>query len=477
MVPLALTLLVAAVASFSLGVLLWVICIHFWTEHIPKGITHPVRLRILSCLLHLTLTWGMIFEKLGLCYATQFASFLHDLKPLKRDPDIVVTDLRFGTIPVKLYQPKESSSTLRTGIIFFHGGGTVLGSLRTHHNVCLRLSKDCGSVVLAVGYRKSPKYKYPAMKNDCVAATAQFLKSLHVYGVDPSRVVVCGDSVGGNAATVICQLFRNKADFPQIRAQILIYSSLQSIDFRGPSYQQNANIPLLSWNLAFYCCCCHLDVSTSWKSVIKSGTHLPPEVWEKYRKWLGSENIPERFKKRGYQCIPPGPVNEDAYREITLALNSICSPLIAEDDIVSQLPETCIVSCWQIEKKYSTRVLVGNWVEERRKFTKATDCTPQSIYKKDYVVFPNHRPDDITRWYDIRKMEGLPKKHLITHHQEPSYRYLISTYDDHYNRHNYNPGVPALRTWNGQKLLWLPEKTDFPLPGTFIIGDFPCVAL
>ncbi|MEJ1272411.1 arylacetamide deacetylase-like 3 [Cricetulus griseus] len=345
MVPLALTLLVAAVASFSLGVLLWVICIHFWTEHIPKGITHPVRLRILSCLLHLTLTWGMIFEKLGLCYATQFASFLHDLKPLKRDPDIVVTDLRFGTIPVKLYQPKESSSTLRTGIIFFHGGGTVLGSLRTHHNVCLRLSKDCGSVVLAVGYRKSPKYKYPAMKNDCVAATAQFLKSLHVYGVDPSRVVVCGDSVGGNAATVICQLFRNKADFPQIRAQILIYSSLQSIDFRGPSYQQNANIPLLSWNLAFYCCCCHLDVSTSWKSVIKSGTHLPPEVWEKYRKWLGSENIPERFKKRGYQCIPPGPVNEDAYREITLALNSICSPLIAEDDIVSQLPETCIVSC------------------------------------------------------------------------------------------------------------------------------------
>lgn len=62
--------------------------------------------------------------------------------------------------------------------------------------------------------------------------------------------------------------------------------------------------------------------------------------------------------------------------------------------------------------------------------------------------------------------QGLPYKHLITHHQEPRHRYLISTYDDHYNRHNYNPGLPPLRTWSAQKLLWLPEKADFPLLGT-----------
>ncbi|XP_038188255.1 uncharacterized protein C1orf158 homolog isoform X2 [Arvicola amphibius] len=93
--------------------------------------------------------------------------------------------------------------------------------------------------------------------------------------------------------------------------------------------------------------------------------------------------------------------------------------------VTSAVPQAFSTPGWQIEKKYSTRVLVGNWVEERRK--------------------------------------GLPYKHLITHHQEPSHRYLISTYDDHYNRHSYNPGVPALRSWNGQKLLWLPEKSDFPL--------------
>nr|XP_004657686.1 uncharacterized protein C1orf158 homolog isoform X1 [Jaculus jaculus] len=118
---------------------------------------------------------------------------------------------------------------------------------------------------------------------------------------------------------------------------------------------------------------------------------------------------------------------------------------------------------WAIEKKYSTSVLTGNWVEERRKFTRATEETPQCIYRKEYVPFPGHRLDQISRWYWKRRIEGLPYKHLITHHQEPSHRYLISTYDDHYNRHDYNPGLPALRTWNRQKLLWLPEKSDFPL--------------
>lgn len=131
----------------------------------------------------------------------------------------------------------------------------------------------------------------------------------------------------------------------------------------------------------------------------------------------------------------------------------------------SVVPETFSTPGWQIEKKYSTKVLVGNWVEERGKFTKATKHTPQCNYRMEYIPRPDHRPDYISRWYTRRKMEGLPHNYLMTHHQEPWNRYLISTYDDHYNRHNYNPSLPALRTWNGQKLLWLPEKSDFPLLG------------
>ncbi|XP_012785459.3 cilia- and flagella-associated protein 107 isoform X1 [Ochotona princeps] len=126
-------------------------------------------------------------------------------------------------------------------------------------------------------------------------------------------------------------------------------------------------------------------------------------------------------------------------------------------------PQSFSTPSWQIEAKYSTRVLTGNWVEERKKFTRATETTLQSLYRKDYVPILGHQPDLISRWYGKRRIEGLPYKHLITHHQEPQHRYLISTYDDHYNRHNYNPGLPPLRTWSTQKLLWLPEKADFPL--------------
>ena len=72
---------------------------------------------------------GMIFEKLRICSMPQFVRFVHDLPPLRKHPDVVVKDLRFGTIPVKLYQPKASTSGLRPGIVFYHGGGGILGSL------------------------------------------------------------------------------------------------------------------------------------------------------------------------------------------------------------------------------------------------------------------------------------------------------------------------------------------------------------
>ncbi|XP_055467402.1 cilia- and flagella-associated protein 107 [Psammomys obesus] len=131
--------------------------------------------------------------------------------------------------------------------------------------------------------------------------------------------------------------------------------------------------------------------------------------------------------------------------------------------VTSPVPQPFSTPGWKTEKKYSTKVLVGNWVEERRKFAKATDHSPRCTCGKEYVFYPNQGPDHISRWYGRRRGEGLPYKNLTTHHQELPHRHLVSTYEDHYNRHSYNPCVPPLRIWNGQRLLWLPEKSDFPL--------------
>ncbi|XP_006866484.1 PREDICTED: arylacetamide deacetylase-like 3 [Chrysochloris asiatica] len=288
---------------------------------------------------------GKIFETLRICSMPEFVRFMHDLPPLKKDPAVVVTDLRFGTIPVKLYQPKASSLTPRPGIVFYHGGGAIVGSLKTHHNICCLLCKESDSVVLSVGYRMMPKHKNPVAKTDNLVATIHFLKSLNAYGVDPARVVVCGDSIGGGIAALICQELRNRQDLPKIRAQILIYATLQGLDLDLPSYHQNKNVPLLSLSFAIYCWCQYLNIHPSWESTMLKGNYLPIELKEKYKKWLGPENIPERFKQQGYRQVPQGPLNEEAHLEISLAMEGIVTPLLVEDDVIAQVPEACIVSC------------------------------------------------------------------------------------------------------------------------------------
>ncbi|KAM8791782.1 arylacetamide deacetylase-like 3 [Rhynchonycteris naso] len=333
------------VCVLFVGVGLWVIIGHFFTVDIPAAIGHPVKLRVLHCVFQLLLTWGAIFEQLRICSMPEFVRFMHDLRPLKKDPAVAVKNLRYGTIPVRLFQPKASSRALRPGVVFFHGGAGILGSLNTHHTICCRLSKESDSVVVAVGYRRAPQHKFPTMMRDCLAATVHFLRSLDTYGVDPARVVICGDSLGGGVVMTVCQKLLDFSDLPKIRAQILVYATLQGVDFQLPSYQQNKNVPLLTWNFAFNCVCQYLDISPTWRSVIKKGAHFPPEVWETYRKWLGLENIPEKFKKRSYQPVLPAPLNEAAHLETNLTLDLMISPLIAEDEVMSRLPETCIVSC------------------------------------------------------------------------------------------------------------------------------------
>lgn len=190
-----------------------------------------------------------------------------------------------------------------------------------------------------------PQHRFPTLIRDSLAATVHFLRSLSTYRVDPARVVVCGDSVGGGLATVVCQKLLDRPDLPKIRAQILIYAILQLLGFQAPSVQQNRNVPLLARRFAFHCWCGYLDVSPSWKSVVLKGAHLPAEVWARYRKWLGPENLPERYRKGGLGLVSPEPLNEDAYQETSHVLDLANAPLIAEDDVVSRLPETCIVSC------------------------------------------------------------------------------------------------------------------------------------
>ncbi|XP_028716892.1 arylacetamide deacetylase-like 4 [Peromyscus leucopus] len=337
-------LLLATVCLLVLGVHVWVLVDHLLTIDVPPTITHPLKFRILHYLFHLTITWGTILEKMNICSMPSFFCFMQDTFVSKKSLGVFVKDLRFGTIPVRLFQPKAASSKPRRGIIFYHGGGAVLGSLDGYHNLCTFLARETDSVLLSVGYRKLPYYHHPASLLDCMNASIHFLKSPEAYGVDPSQVVLCGDSIGGAAAVIISQTLVGRADLPKIRAQILIYPVLQTLYFQSPSKLQNANVPFLTKDFMMNCLCKYLAIDPSWKDAMLTGACMPPSVWKKYEKWLGPDNIPKMFRSKYQQPESPAPFNEAAYLETKHTLNTDISPLIADDKIIAQVPEAFIVT-------------------------------------------------------------------------------------------------------------------------------------
>ncbi|XP_002721558.1 arylacetamide deacetylase-like 4 [Oryctolagus cuniculus] len=340
-----LAVLLAAVCVLSLGVNSWVLREHCLTTEIPSTISHPLKLWTLYYAFLLLVTWGEIFEMLGICTMFKFIRFLHDLLPIRKDPQVAVTNLRFGSVPVRLFQPKAPSSRPRRGIIFYHGGGSVFGSLDFYHNLCSFLARETDSVLLLVGYRKLPEYHSPIITKDCLNASIHFLKALDTYGVDPARVVLCGESIGGGAVAVTTQSLVGRPDLPRIRAQVLIYPVIQVVNLQLPSFRQNQNVPLLTGKFTARLMCRYMNIHRSWNRALLTGAFIPPEAWSKYKKWLSSDNIPKRFKTKTHQPCFPAPFNEAAYLEMKHLLDVENCPLLAEDEVIAQLPEAFVVSC------------------------------------------------------------------------------------------------------------------------------------
>ncbi|XP_062962717.1 arylacetamide deacetylase-like 4 [Cynocephalus volans] len=322
--------LLAAVPTFFLGVFVWAVFEHFLTADVPSTIHHPAKFRFLHCIFLYVIALGTVFEKLGICSMPKFFRFLHDITTIKKDLHVAVTNLRFGTIPVRLFQPKAASSSPRRDF---------------YHNVCSFLAQETDSVLLSVGYRMLPDHHYPSIFRDCLNASIHFLKGLEAYEVDPSRVVACGDSAGGWVAATITQTLVGRSDLPRIRAQVMIYPIVQAVNLQLPSYQQNRNVPFFSQKLILTCLCNYLAIDESWKEAILNGAYIPPDAWRKYRKWVGSDNIPKKFKNRGHQPRSPSPFNEAAYLETKHILDVENSPLLADDETIARLPEAFLVSC------------------------------------------------------------------------------------------------------------------------------------
>ena len=126
-----------------------------------------------------------------------------------------------GDLPVRIYRPDADAGDL-PALIYYHGGGHVIGNLDTHDAVARNLCNGAGCVVVSVDYRLAPEHKFPAAAEDAFAAVQWCAAHGPEIGIDSRRMAVGGDSAGGNLAAVAALMARD-AGGPAIRLQVLVY--------------------------------------------------------------------------------------------------------------------------------------------------------------------------------------------------------------------------------------------------------------
>jgi acetyl esterase len=145
-------------------------------------------------------------------------------------------------IPMRLYRPASAGPL--PAIMFFHGGGWVVGDLESHDSIAADLSAATDAAVIAVDYRLAPEHPFPAAFDDCYAALCHVADAGAGLQIDTRRIAVCGDSAGGNLAAAVALAARDR-DRPRLSGQALIYPNCGT-DLDLPSCHENAAGPMLT---------------------------------------------------------------------------------------------------------------------------------------------------------------------------------------------------------------------------------------
>lgn len=174
------------------------------------------------------------------------------LPPGQVEPDVewedVSVEVTDGSFPIRIYRPTREKGTASVpstvspsgcdALVFYHGGGWVLGNIAAVDPLCAALAEESGCVVVSVDYRLAPEYKFPIPLDDCYAALRWTVDHADSLGIDPKRIAVGGDSAGGNLAAAVSLMARDREEMLPA-AQILIYP-VTDYRFQTPSYIEHA---------------------------------------------------------------------------------------------------------------------------------------------------------------------------------------------------------------------------------------------
>jgi len=141
-----------------------------------------------------------------------------------------------GDVPVRIYEPRTEGTP--APLVFFHGGGWMLGDLDTHDALCRELASESGCLVVAVDYRLAPEHRFPAGLEDCYAATRWVAANADALDCRTDALAIAGDSAGGTLAAGVGILARDRGG-PEIDYQVLAYPATNHA-FDTDSYEENA---------------------------------------------------------------------------------------------------------------------------------------------------------------------------------------------------------------------------------------------
>jgi len=138
-----------------------------------------------------------------------------------------IENISAGTIPLRTYSPIAGGTGMLPAIVYFHGGGFVLGDLDSYDALCRTLANESNCRVIAVDYRLAPEHPFPAAIDDSFAAVRWVEDHAAELLVDANGIAVAGDSAGGNLAALVCQKAKERKGSPQIAFQLLIYPVME----------------------------------------------------------------------------------------------------------------------------------------------------------------------------------------------------------------------------------------------------------
>ena len=265
--------------------------------------------------------------------------FIHADKPIELKVTDLIVQKKDYAMPLRIYKP--DSKGLFPVCIYYHGGGFVYCNLDTHDYICRYIAKNSDCIVVSVEYRLAPEYKFPIGLEDCYDALLWVHQNTDKIGCDASKLIVAGDSAGGNFAAVVCMLAKERKE-PNILKQVLIYPSIDAAKPLSGSAKRYEKGYGLEWAIsdAFKKQYVRSDEDRINPLVsplfAEDVTHLPDALFIlgqcdilldeglKYAKKLKDAGVPVEYHV--YKGMPHGFIG-NIYKESFEALDTICASL------------------------------------------------------------------------------------------------------------------------------------------------------